>query len=65
MAKIINLKEAVLDYKPGHCQPEIRLHALEVYQYLERLECGYLTQEPLQNTINLGDFALLSNKEEV
>ena len=64
-SNVIDLKEAVLDYKPGHCSPQIRLHALEVYQYIERIECGYLNPEPLKNTIGFKDFALLSKKDEV
>ncbi len=62
MGKIINLKEHVLDYKPGDFSPNIlrlRYHALEVLNYIERIECKAVIPEIYVNNVHRGDFALM------
>lgn len=61
MGNVIILKDAVLDYKPGSCNPKIRLHALEVYNFLERLDCGAIVQVKHLNNITFCDFAIVKN----
>lgn len=63
---IINLKEAVLDYKPGQMDPwsqKNRLHALEVLNYIELIEKQEIVPEIAENNIEMRDFAVLLNFE--
>ncbi len=55
---VIDLKEAVRDYKPQGCSDFLRYHALEVFVYLENLET---LPEPQENNIVLKDLAVLTN----
>ncbi len=60
MGQVINLKETVLDYKPGSVQHEkLRYHALEVLNYIERIECQAIIPEIQENNVHFGDFALM------
>ncbi len=61
MGNVINLKEAVLDYKPGQASAELRLHALEVLLYIEKLEKEGKKPEIVENNISFCDFAILHN----
>ena len=64
MGEVINLKERVLDYKPGATSEALRYHALEIYSYFERLECGAIKPNKISNNITFCDFALIKIKNE-
>lgn len=61
MGNVIDLKEAVRDYKPGKTSAALRLHALEVLLYIETLEANNLKPEIIENNIDFRDLAILSN----
>ncbi len=64
MGILIDLKEVCLDYRPGEMNAlKFRLHALRVYNHIERCENLVVNPEKrVYNKIEKGDLAVINGE---